>query len=136
MLAAFAMLVVTAALVLVGLNDGRVGTGRMAADAILAIAVVVYAATGRLITSRLPSNAIGWLLGLIGLSVAASTLAEQYALYGLATAPGSLPAVRQIGALAGGFASITDPGGSTSSCSSPTGTCRHDAGARWAGYWS
>ena len=53
------------------------------------LAVVVYAGVGRLIASRVPGNAVGWLLGLMGLSLA-SVLAEQYALYGLATAPGSV----------------------------------------------
>ncbi len=106
-LAVFAVFVVLAAMVLLGLNASHVGSGRMFADAVLAVAVLVYTGTGRLITSRLPGNAIGWLLGLVGLSVAAATFAEQYALYGLATAPGSVPAVRQIGALAGGFASLT-----------------------------
>ncbi len=106
-LAAVAVFMVLAAMVLLGLNASHVGSGRMFADAVLAVAVLVYTGSGRLITSRLPGNAIGWLLGLVGLSVAAATFAEQYALYGLATAPGSVPAVRQIGALAGGFASLT-----------------------------
>jgi hypothetical protein len=107
LLAAFAVLMLAAALVLLGLNASRVGTGGMAADAILAVAVVVYAGTGRLITSRLPGNAIGWLLGLIGLSVAAAVLTEQHALYGLATARGSVPAARLAGCLAGEAASLT-----------------------------
>ena len=47
----------------------------------------MYAGTGRLIASRLPGNAIGWLLCLIGLSLAVTMLTEQYALYGVATAP-------------------------------------------------
>ena len=64
-------------------------------------AVGLYAGTGRLIASRLPGNAIGWLLCLIGLSLAASMLTEQYALYGLATAPGSLPAARWPGGCPG-----------------------------------
>jgi hypothetical protein len=62
---------------------------------------------GRLITSRRPGNAVGWLLGLIGVSVATSTFAEQYALYGLATARGSVPGARLVGALAGAAAELT-----------------------------
>ena len=62
---------------------------------------------GRLITRRLPGNAIGWLLGLVGLSIAAAMFTEQYALYGLVTARGSVPAAREAGALAGGTASLT-----------------------------
>jgi hypothetical protein len=102
--AGFTVLVLAAALVLLGLNASRVGTGRMGADAILAVAAVVYAGTGRLIAGRLPGNAIGWLLCLMGLSVAAALLMEQYALYGLATAPGSVPAARLAGWAAGTLA--------------------------------
>jgi hypothetical protein len=93
-----------AALVLLALNGRRVGTGRIGTDAILAVAVGLYAVTGQLIISRLPRNAIGWLLSLIGLSVAASTFADQYALYGLATARGSVPAARLAGWCGGTFA--------------------------------
>ena len=49
--------------------------------------------------TRVPANPIGWLLCLLGLALAASLFVEQYGLRGLATAPGSLPAVRQIAAL-------------------------------------
>jgi hypothetical protein len=106
-LAAVAVLMLAAALVFLGLNARHVGSGKVFADVILAVAVLVCAGTGRLITRRVPSNAIGWLLGLIGLSVAVSTLTEQYALYGLATARGSVPAARQVGAQAGGSAALT-----------------------------
>ncbi|MGO9220249.1 MAG: histidine kinase [Streptosporangiaceae bacterium] len=64
------------------------------------MAVLVYAVTGGLIASRLAGNAIGWLLCLIGLSLVASMFTEQYAVYGLATAPGSLPAAQLSGTLA------------------------------------
>jgi hypothetical protein len=64
-------------------------------------------ATGQLIISRLPGNVIGWLLGLIELSLAASMFTDQYALYGLATAPGSLPAARTAGWAAGVLATVT-----------------------------
>ena len=102
-LAGFTVLVLAGALVLVGLNAGRVGGGNVGAYAFLAVAVLAYAVTGGLIARRLPGNAIGWLLCLIGLSLAASMLTEQYAVYGLATAPGSLPAAR----LAGSLSSVT-----------------------------
>jgi hypothetical protein len=97
LLAGFTVLVLVAALVLLGLNADRVGGDRVGAYVILVVAVVVYAGTGRLIASRLPGNAIGWLLCLIGLSLAATMLTEQYALYGLGTAPGSMPAARLAG---------------------------------------
>jgi hypothetical protein len=95
------------ALVLAGLNAGRLGTVRTGADVLLAVAVAVGVATGQLIISRRPGNAIGWLLGLIELSLAASMFTDQYALYGLATAPGSLPAARTAGWAAGVLAAVT-----------------------------
>ena len=49
--------------------------------------------------ARVPGNLIGWLLCLLGLALAASLFVEQYGLRGLATAPGSVPAIRQIAAL-------------------------------------
>ena len=101
------MLALAAALVLLGLNASRMDASRIGAYAILAVAVGLYAATGRLIISRLPGNAVGWLLGLIGLSLAAAMLTEQYALYGLATAPGTVPAARLAGWCSGTLASLT-----------------------------
>ena len=105
-LAALALLTLLAMLVLLGLNAARIDTTRILASAILGVAVVLYAGAGRLITSRRPGNAVGWLLGLIGVSVAASTFAEQYAVYGLATARGSVPGARLVGALAGAAAEL------------------------------
>ncbi len=97
-LAAVTVLELLAVLVLLGLNGSSpVGAGRMTGDIILALAVAVYAGAGLLISSRLRGNAIGWLLSLIGLTLAGSMLAEQYALYGLATAPGPAPAARLAG---------------------------------------
>src|SRR5580704_15493465 len=95
------------ALVLAALNASRLGTVRTGSDVLLAVAVAVGAATGQLIISRRPGNAIGWLLGLIELSLAASMFTDQYALYGLATAPGSLPAARTAGWAAGVLATVT-----------------------------
>ena len=97
---------VLAAMVLLGLNAAS-GLGPDVCRRVLAVAVLAYTGAGRLITSRLPGNAVGWLLGLIGVSVAAATFAEQYTLYGLATARGSVPAARQIGTLAGAVAALT-----------------------------
>ena len=99
--------VLAAGLVFVSLNAGRIGTARVGLDAILAAAVLMYAASGRLIASRRPDNAIGWLLGSIGLSLAASTFAEQYAVYGLATAPGAVPAPKAVGSGAATAAAVT-----------------------------
>lgn len=105
-LAVLALLILSAMLVLLGLNAARIDTTRILASAILGLAVVLYAGAGRLITSRRPGNAVGWLLGLIGVSVAASTFAEQYAVDGLATARGSVPGARLVGVLAGAAAEL------------------------------
>jgi hypothetical protein len=106
-LAALALLLLVPTLVLLGLNARHIDAGRMFAVVVLAAAAVAYAGAGRVITSRLPGNAIGWLLGLVGLSVATATFTEQYALYGLVTARGSVPAARVAGCLAGATASLT-----------------------------
>ena len=106
-LAGFTVLVLMAALVLAGLDASRMGTARVVFYGIAALAVVAYAGAGRLIASRVPGNAVGWLLCLVGLSVAGALLTEQYALYGLATAPGSVPAARLAGWFSGTLAALT-----------------------------
>jgi len=106
-LAGFTLLELAATMVLIVLNSGRVGTGRAISEVILAVAAGLYAGAGLLITRRLPANAVGWLLSVIGLSLAAALLTEQYALYGLATAPGSLPGVGLVGWGAGILAYLT-----------------------------
>jgi signal transduction histidine kinase len=96
-----AVVLAVACLVLLAMNTAFMDAGKILFDCIGTVAVVGFSAIGWLIASRLPSNAIGWLLCVTGVLLAGSLAAEQYALYGLATAPGSLPAVRQIGSLAG-----------------------------------
>jgi hypothetical protein len=100
--AGLALLTLIAALVLLVLNGRAMGGGGVVSYGISAVAVVVYVWVGGLIAARIRGNAIGWLLCLTGLSLAVSLFSEQYALRALATAPGSLPAARQVGALAGG----------------------------------
>jgi hypothetical protein len=73
----------------------------------LSAAVLMYAGSGRLIASRVPGNAIGWLLASIGLSLVTSMFAEQYALYGLVTAPGAVPAPKVVGCGAATAAAVT-----------------------------
>ena len=94
-------------MVLIVLNSGRVGAGRAISEVILAVAAGLYAGAGLLITRRLPANAVGWLLSVIGMSLAAALLAEQYALYGLATAPGTLPGTWLAGWLSGTLTALT-----------------------------
>jgi signal transduction histidine kinase len=98
-LAALAPLVMAGGLVLLGFNARVMSPTRIGVYVFAAVAVVVYAGIGGLIAARIPRNPIGWLLCLTGLALAVSLFLEQYGLRGLATAPGSLPAVRQITAL-------------------------------------
>ena len=98
-LTGFDLLVLIAALVLLAFSARVMSTARIGSYAFAAVAVAVYAGVGGLIAARRPGNAIGWLLGLLGLALAASLFLEQYGLRGLATAPGSLPAVREVAAL-------------------------------------
>ena len=83
-LAGLTAAVPVAVLVLLALNASRVGSAWLVSDAILAMAIGLGAALGQLIISRRPGNAVGWLLGLIGPSLAASMFTEHYALHGLA----------------------------------------------------
>jgi len=108
--------VLVALLVLLALNARRVGPAKLAADALLVVAIGVGTAFGLLIISRRPGNAIGWLLGLIALCLAASMFTEQYALHGLAIVHArhgpvvfraSLPAARLAGWASGVLASVT-----------------------------
>ena len=106
-LAGFTLLELAATVGLIVLNAGRVGAGRAISEVILAVAAGLYAGAGLLITRRFPANAVGWLLSVIGLSLAAALLTEQYALYGLATARGSLPGAGLVGWGAGILAYLT-----------------------------
>jgi signal transduction histidine kinase len=93
------LLVLAGALVLLAFNARVMPPSKIGAYGFAAVAVVVYAGVGGLIAARVPGNAIGWLLSFEGLLLAVSMFLEQYGLRGLATAPGSLPAVRPISAL-------------------------------------
>jgi signal transduction histidine kinase len=98
-LAGFAPLVMAGGLGLLAFNARVMSSTRIGIYVFAVVAVVVYAGIGGLIAARIPRNPIGWLLCLTGLALAVSLFLEQYGLRGLATAPGSLPAVRQITAL-------------------------------------
>jgi hypothetical protein len=108
-LAGAAVLAQLAGLVLAGLNAqaGRLDVGRLGICIGLTAAVGLYAGVGRLIATRKPGNAIGWLLCLVGLSSALSVMTEQYALFGIATVPGNVPASRLAGWLPGPLGMIT-----------------------------
>jgi hypothetical protein len=96
-LAGLTVLVFATALTLLGLDAGYIDAGKLGFEAVLAVAVVLYAGTGHLLMVRRPGNVIGLLLALVGLLLALEMLTEQYPLYGLVTSPGSLPAARLAG---------------------------------------
>ncbi len=96
-LAGLTALVLVAALTLLGLDARYIHASKLVFEAVLAVAVMLYAGTGHLLMVRRPGNPIGLLLALVGLLLAAEMLTEQYPLYGLVTAPGSLPAPRLVG---------------------------------------
>jgi hypothetical protein len=56
-----------------------------------AVLAVAFGAVGVLISLRVPGHRIGWLLIAIGLSAALVGFSVEYAAYGLAVRPGSLP---------------------------------------------
>jgi hypothetical protein len=96
-LAGLTALVLATALPLLGLDARYIDAGKIGFEAVLAVAVVLYAGTGHLLMARRPGNVIGLLLALVGLLLASEMLTEQYPLYGLVTAPGALPAPRLVG---------------------------------------
>ena len=92
-LAAFAV----AALAIVARGDLKASD--LAASLGSAVAVVAYATLGTLIVRR-AGNLIGWLMLGESAGVAFLSLASMYAVLGVATFPGALPAARHAGTLA------------------------------------
>src|SRR5205823_2632299 len=64
-------------------------------DSFLAVASLGFATVGGLIASR-RSNAVGWLLSLIGLGLGTFPFTEEYTIRSLVTGTGSLPAVQWV----------------------------------------
>jgi hypothetical protein len=58
---------------------------------ILLVVILAFALVGALISSRLPTNPIGWICLAIGLILALEAVADGYHVYALQTRPGSLP---------------------------------------------
>jgi len=73
--------------------------GDLASQLALAVSVVAYATLGALIVRR-AGNLIGWIMLGAGAAQAFLTIASIYAVIGIATFPGSLPAAKQVGTLA------------------------------------
>src|SRR5436309_13723204 len=94
-----ALVQVIASGVLLALNRSIFQRAGHAAIAVSLLTTMVYATVGGLIGSRVPQNPIGWLLSGIGLVFGFAVFAEQYALRGLVTAPGSLPGVHAVASL-------------------------------------
>jgi hypothetical protein len=56
------------------------------------IAALSYTPVGALIASRRPSNPVGWLMCLLGLTFSIGHFSSQYAIYTFSAPPNSLPA--------------------------------------------
>lgn len=69
---------------------------RFAGDLVLLSAFVVTNLVGALIAFRRPREPVGWLLSLSAHMVVVAFLADQYARYGIITAPGSVPGAHAI----------------------------------------
>jgi signal transduction histidine kinase len=78
---------------------GDLATGDLTSNLVLTVATVAYATLGALIVRR-AGNAIGWIMLGEGAALAFLGLASLYAVIGVATFPGSLPAAKQMGTLA------------------------------------
>ncbi len=69
----------------------EVGSVPRAADPALILAFLTYAAVGSLIVSRRFGNRVGWIFLSAGLAVELVLFCQEYAIYALRKAPGSLP---------------------------------------------
>jgi hypothetical protein len=68
------------------------GAGQLAIGGAAPLAIgLVYPAVGALLVSRQPKSVTGWLFCSLGLSIAVTMLADEYAMRGLVTAPASVP---------------------------------------------
>jgi signal transduction histidine kinase len=86
-----------AALTLVARDN--LANGDLASNLALAVAVTAFGTLGALIVRR-AGNAIGWIMLAAGAAQAFLAISSVYAVIGLATFPGSLPAAKQVGTLA------------------------------------
>ena len=78
---------------------GSLATATWPRNLALAVAVAAYATLGALIVRR-AGNLIGWIMLAAGAAQAFLAIASVYAVIGVATFPGSLPAAKQVGTLA------------------------------------
>jgi signal transduction histidine kinase len=78
---------------------GNLAHGDLASNLALSVSVAAYATLGALIVRR-AGNVIGWMMLGAGAAQAFLAIASVYAVLGIATFPGSLPAAKQVGTLA------------------------------------
>ena len=78
---------------------GDLARGDLASQLAITVSVASYATLGALIVRR-AGNVIGWIMLGAGAAQAFLAIASIYAVIGLATFPGSLPAAKQVGTLA------------------------------------
>jgi hypothetical protein len=81
---------IVAGLVLTGLS-GELDRQFVGQFASFAGVLVAFPAVGALVAARQPRNPVGWQLLAVGVLFSLQVVADAYALYALATAPGSLP---------------------------------------------
>ena len=79
-----------------------VANGTFAPDAFtdslpLLLAFAAFLVVGALVVGHRPGNAVGWIVAAIALLAVTGALAEEYAVYGVVTRPGSLPGPRYAG---------------------------------------
>jgi signal transduction histidine kinase len=78
---------------------GNLAHGDLASNLALSVSVAAFATLGALIVRR-AGNRIGWMMLGAGAGQAFLAIASAYAVIGLATFPGALPAAKQVGTLA------------------------------------
>lgn len=88
---------VAVVMTIVGRRD--LATGDLSSNLGTALSAAAYATLGTLIVRR-AGNRMGWIMLAAGAALAVMTLADIYAVLGVATFPGSLPAAKPVGALA------------------------------------
>ncbi len=93
------VLVALAGLVLTGLEWSSLATSDAAGDVGAVAGAIAYAALGALIVRR-AGNLVGWFMLAEGAATAAMTTGSAYAIYGVKTYPGTLPAAPAVGTLA------------------------------------
>ena len=87
-----ALLFTAAGLLLLFPNRSTLGGASFVVVPSVFLPGLAYTTIGALIAARHPRNPIGWILAAVGLNSAISFVGSEYAILGLHTAPGSLPA--------------------------------------------